>query len=91
MIRALAAAAIVAALVSAVLGAIAAVAGARTRRPNLVRAAERAVFVNFWLLTIANLAMVYALVTHDFSVSYVAQVGSRSTGPDRIRCCRTTS
>ena len=26
----------------------------------------------------ANLLMVYALLTHDFSVSYVAQVGSRS-------------
>ena len=25
----------------------------------------------------ANLLMVYALLTHDFSVSYVAQVGSR--------------
>ncbi|MCE9673710.1 heme lyase CcmF/NrfE family subunit [Myxococcus stipitatus] len=27
----------------------------------------------------ANLVMVYALVTHDFSVKYVAQVGSRDT------------
>ena len=27
----------------------------------------------------ANLTMVYALVTHDFSVKYVAQVGSRAT------------
>jgi cytochrome c-type biogenesis protein CcmF len=27
----------------------------------------------------ANLVMVFALVTHDFSVKYVAQVGSRST------------
>ncbi|HUF12215.1 MAG TPA: heme lyase CcmF/NrfE family subunit [Longimicrobiales bacterium] len=79
MIRTLAGAAIVAALISAVLGTLAAVAGARLRRTTLVRAAERAVFANFWLMTLANLAMVYALVTHDFSVSYVAQVGSRST------------
>src|SRR5690625_3155092 len=35
--------------------------------------------MNFALLTLSNLVMVYALVTHDFSVSYVAQVGSRST------------
>jgi cytochrome c-type biogenesis protein CcmF len=35
--------------------------------------------MNFGLLTLANVLMVYALVTHDFSVSYVAQVGSRST------------
>ena len=27
----------------------------------------------------ANLTMVYALVTHDFSVHYVSQVGSRAT------------
>ncbi|MFQ5351026.1 MAG: heme lyase CcmF/NrfE family subunit, partial [Thermoanaerobaculia bacterium] len=27
----------------------------------------------------ANLVMEYALITHDFSVSYVAQVGSRAT------------
>lgn len=38
-----------------------------------------AAYTNFGLLTVANLAMIYALVTHDFSVSYVAQVGSRST------------
>ena len=31
------------------------------------------------LVTLATFAMVYALVTHDFSISYVAQVGSRST------------
>ena len=33
------------------------------------------VYANFVLVTIATLAMIYALVTHDFSVSYVAQVG----------------
>ncbi len=30
-------------------------------------------------MILANLLMVYALVTHDFSVAYVAEVGSRST------------
>src|SRR5712671_5016432 len=29
-------------------------------------------------MALANLAMEYALLTHDFSVSYVAHVGSRS-------------
>jgi len=33
----------------------------------------------FLLYAVATFAMVYALVTHDFSVEYVAQVGSRST------------
>src|SRR6185295_8208408 len=35
------------------------------------------------LMVCANLLMVYALVTRDFSVSYVAQVGSRSV-PDWV-------
>lgn len=30
-------------------------------------------------IVLANLVMVYALVSHDFSVSYVAEVGARST------------
>lgn len=38
-----------------------------------------AVYGNFILLTIATLAMVYALLSNDFSVSYVAHVGSRET------------
>lgn len=37
------------------------------------------VYANFIALTIATLAMVYALLANDFSVSYVAHVGSRST------------
>lgn len=38
-----------------------------------------AIYGNFILMTIATLAMVYALLSNDFSVSYVAHVGSRST------------
>lgn len=37
------------------------------------------VFANFLLVSAAAFAMVVALVAHDFSVSYVAQVGSRET------------
>ena len=37
------------------------------------------VFANFLLVSVAALAMTGALVAHDFSVSYVAQVGSRET------------
>ncbi len=32
-------------------------------------------------MILANLAMVYALITHDFSVKYVAEVGSLATPP----------
>lgn len=37
------------------------------------------VYTVFGLTSVAVAAMITALVTHDFSVSYVAQVGSRST------------
>jgi cytochrome c biogenesis factor len=37
------------------------------------------VYSIFALPAIAPLALVYALVSHDFSVGYVAQVGSRAT------------
>ncbi|MGQ0639522.1 MAG: heme lyase CcmF/NrfE family subunit [Gemmatimonadaceae bacterium] len=38
-----------------------------------------AVYTVFGLTSVATAAMIFALVTHDFSISYVAQVGSRST------------
>ena len=41
--------------------------------------AYSAVYTNFLMVTVATVAMVIALVTHDFSVGYVAQVGSRAT------------
>ncbi len=39
----------------------------------------RSVIGFFVCMLMANAVMVFALVTHDFSVSYVAQVGSRAT------------
>jgi cytochrome c-type biogenesis protein CcmF len=60
-------------------GMVAAVIGVRRREAALVRSARAAAYTNFVLLTVANLAMIYALVTHDFSIDYVAQVGSRAT------------
>ena len=63
----------------ALYGALAAFWGVRTRRPSLVASARAATYAIFGLMLVANLGMVYALLTHDFSISYVAQVGSRST------------
>jgi cytochrome c-type biogenesis protein CcmF len=63
----------------AIYGLIAAFVGVRRRQAALVRSARMAAYVNFGLLSVANLAMIYALLTHDFSVGYVAQVGSRAT------------
>lgn len=79
MIHTLGFAALALALAQSVYGAAAGVVGVRTRRAALVRSAAAAAYANFLLLTLANGVMVYALVARDFSVSYVAQVGSRST------------
>ena len=48
-------------------------------RSAWIAVAYGSVYANFLLVTAAALAMIVALVTHDFSVSYVAQVGSRAT------------
>ncbi len=67
------------ALAMSLYGIAMAVLGVTRKRAALVESAFQAVYVNFALMTVAVGAMVYALVTHDFSIQYVAQVGSRST------------
>src|SRR5690606_21017658 len=71
--------AVMAALAVASYGVVAAVVGVRRREAALVRSARAAAYTTFVLLAVSNLAMVYGLVTHDFSIDYVAQVGSRAT------------
>ncbi len=66
-------------LVLVLVGAIMGTLGIRGRRADWVQIAFGTVYGNFVLVTVATLAMIYALVTHDFSISYVAQVGSRET------------
>ena len=51
----------------------------RSGRRDLLRLTYASVYTNFLLVSIATILMVVALVAHDFSVSYVAAVGSRST------------
>ena len=79
MIRMIGLSACIAALAVASYGVVAAVVGVKRREAALVRSARSAAYTCFALMTIANLAMIYGLVTHDFSIDYVAQVGSRST------------
>jgi cytochrome c-type biogenesis protein CcmF len=67
------------ALAISVLGAVTLSYGARARRPTVVQTGFAAVYAAFGMVAIATIAMLVALVSHDFSVSYVAQVGSRST------------
>jgi cytochrome c-type biogenesis protein CcmF len=71
--------AIMLALAVSVGGAAMAFSGLRMGRVGLVSLGRRAAYVVFGLASLANLTMIYALVTHDFSVGYVAQVGSRAT------------
>jgi cytochrome c-type biogenesis protein CcmF len=65
-------------VVCAIGGLVAPFAIARGKRQWLALA-QGAVYANFALVSVAALAMVRGLVAHDFSISYVAQVGSRAT------------
>ena len=67
------------ALAIAVLGAAFGFVGGRSGKAGLIRGAYAAVYTVLGLVVLATLTMVFALVTHDFSVSYVAQVGSTTT------------
>ena len=66
-------------LVVALFGMVAVPIAVRKGRRDWIPFAYAAVYTNFFLVTVAALSMVYGLVTHDFSISYVAQVGSRET------------
>ena len=50
----------------------------RTHRPELARSAERSIFVMWGLLVVASVALMHALLTHDFNVEYVAAYTSRN-------------
>jgi cytochrome c-type biogenesis protein CcmF len=67
------------ALACAAFGALVGLWAGLTRREAGFVWVRRAAYAFFACMLLANLTMVYALVTHDFSVSYVAQVGSRAT------------
>lgn len=68
-----------AALACAGFGAVLGFVSGVARRQELYPWVRRAAFGFFACMLLANLTMVYALVKHDFSVKYVAQVGSRAT------------
>jgi cytochrome c-type biogenesis protein CcmF len=68
-----------ASFILAIAGMIAALVGARRGNERLTATARSIAYLIFLLMFIANAAMIYALVTHDFSISYVAQIGSRAT------------
>ncbi|MBI1909162.1 MAG: heme lyase CcmF/NrfE family subunit [Deltaproteobacteria bacterium] len=63
----------------AIFGMILFYAAQRSPSANLAGWGRAAVYGNFILMTVANLAMVYALLSDDFGVSYVAHVGAVET------------
>ncbi|HEA69873.1 MAG TPA: heme lyase CcmF/NrfE family subunit [Desulfobacterales bacterium] len=50
--------------------------GIRGRKGNLVASAENAAYAVFGFLTIASFVLIYALVTRDFQIEYVARYTS---------------
>jgi cytochrome c-type biogenesis protein CcmF len=66
-------------LLSAVVGVVAVVAGLVTGRSSLLVAAPKAVLGILAGAVLATAAMEHALVTHDFSLAYVADNNSRQT------------
>jgi cytochrome c-type biogenesis protein CcmF len=79
MLNLIGSAAIAAALLGAFATLIAGLWGGFTRKPALIRAARYGTYFVFAAMTTAVVVMEIALLTHDFSVSYVARVGSRAT------------
>lgn len=66
------------AFVAALYGVFAGVLGGCYGRPALVRSAERAAHAVFGLVSIAMIVLLYALLTHDFRLQYIASVSNRS-------------
>ena len=67
------------ALAVSVLGAFAGIAGGVKRSEQAWKWSRIAAYVAAFAMTAAIGLMEYALITHDFSVSYVAKVGSTTT------------
>jgi cytochrome c-type biogenesis protein CcmF len=66
-------------LLAAAFGAVVGIEGGLRHRAGALRIVLGAVTAFLLCMVGANLVMVYALVTHDFSVHYVSMVGSRAT------------
>ncbi|MBI5166734.1 MAG: heme lyase CcmF/NrfE family subunit [candidate division NC10 bacterium] len=56
---------------------LAPILGVKTGREELVRSAENALLALFGLVTLSSAALLYAFVTRDFSVRYVANYSER--------------
>src|SRR5438477_3038734 len=63
---------------AAIYAVVIALLGARLKRQEMIRSAERATYGVFGLVTIAMVVVLYALLAHDFRLQYVASVSSRA-------------
>ena len=70
--------ALLVALVAAAAALVLCGIGARRRRTDLMESGIRALFVTAGFTVIAVVALLNALVVHDFSLEYVANYSSRS-------------
>ncbi len=66
------------ALLLAAWGSVVGVMGGMQRRPQLIQSARRTSFVLFGVLAVASLALLVALLRHDFNVRYVWAYTSRN-------------
>ena len=66
------------AFVAALYAIATALIGVWSGRQGLVRSAERATLGVFALVSVAMLALLFALLTHDFRLQYVASVSNLS-------------
>jgi len=71
-------AALLFAFVAAIYAVVIALLGVHLRQQEMIRSAERALYGVFGLVTIAMVAVLYALLAHDFRLQYVASVSSRA-------------
>lgn len=69
------------ALACAIYAALAAAIGAKLRRPEVVRSARRAAVATLGAVVVMAGALLYALWTHDFGVSYVVDYSNREEAP----------
>ncbi|MBI4715969.1 MAG: cytochrome c biogenesis protein CcsA, partial [Nitrospirae bacterium] len=65
--------AVIAALMISVVGIVSPVIGLKTRNPSWIRVGRQAVTANFILVSLGCAALIYAFLSRDFSVRYVAE------------------
>jgi cytochrome c-type biogenesis protein CcmF len=73
--------ALVIALAASLYTTFAFVAGARTRSRSLVESGRNGLIVTMGLVTFAVGVLLYSMLTHDFSIAYVADYTSRDMAP----------